>query len=433
MTGNSLLTCETTQAKVYRLELRKHFTNKSLESYLATFEKHLAVLNDKINLIVDSKDKGVIKDIKPTLSTLVLDTIGENLFSTRFSSQKAGRKEPQFITDIDCCLTEADWLLIEQWKTTSGNFVIMSLAAWLGPMCWKLLALAGRVISFKMAMIRLVLKIYWKVFWQRRKLGDHYQPPSTMMGAVVDRQMSAFYSSNLSLLTFYSGFRDAFWHLSIFMLAGHQTSTMTLTWALYYLCRHETVRQKLQEEVDDFLKNREENSPQEMTEVLTDKSALKYLEAVLKETMRLAPAGPYLGRKATADVTLPVNFAEDSGEPTEFMTIPAGTNVIVMSQYMHYSERYFRKAGSFIPERWLKATENEFENIPPPCYNPFSAGTRACIGEKYAMLQMKLALLSLCSKFDFTFAHPDTTFCTPLHHMVQGPARFAVKFSHRIK
>ncbi|XP_017488429.1 PREDICTED: steroid 17-alpha-hydroxylase/17,20 lyase-like, partial [Rhagoletis zephyria] len=150
---------------------------------------------------------------------------------------------------------------------------------------------------------------------------------------------------------------------------------MTLTWALYYLCRHETVRQKLQEEVDEFLKNKESSS--EMTEVLTNKSALKYLEAVLKETMRLAPAGPYLGRKAAVDVILPVSSA--NSEEKEFITIPAGTNVIVMSQYMHYSERYFREAGSFIPERWLEV-EGEI-CLPPPCYNPFSAGTRACIGE----------------------------------------------------
>src|SRR5699024_7070134 len=103
----------------------------------------------------------------------------------------------------------------------------------------------------------------------------------------------------------------------------------------------------------------------------------------------------------------------------------------------HYSEENFKDAKCFVPERFLKADQEQMVgsadepiSVSAAAYIPFSAGTRACIGERYAMLQMKLAMVSILRKYDIAFVNPDTTL-EPQHHMVQGPARFAIKFSRR--
>ena len=421
-------------AKVYRQELIKHFFSKSFESYIETFAISLKVLDAKIERLVDSSEtKGTLKDIKPTISTLVLDSIGDNFFSMKFNAQSNG--EPTFITSLEFLMSEANMLMIEEWKTISNSCVINNFCFLIYAAFWKVPTLFKSIISFKFSMLRLVLQQYWKVYKQKQNSKNGNFCPFSLMETIVHRRISAAFSRGLSLwspLTFYTEFKEAYWHQSMFMIAGHQTTSMALTWALYYLCKHEQTKQKLQTEVDDFLKD----SPP-MTKVFTSKSALRYLEAVLRETLRLAPAAPYLGRKAAADVTFSVSSVDSTEEPDQLITIPAGTNVVVMAQYMHYSERYYRDAGSFIPERWLKTeaqNENRKKNSASTpttsCYFSFSAGNRACFGEKYAMLQMKLTLLSICRKYDFTFAYPDTV-CEPSHHLAQRPARFAIKFSRR--
>ena len=422
------------------MELRRHLFTRPLESYIAKFSANLAILEGKIEQIIDSPQRqGVLEDLQPTISALVLDQVGDSLFSIQFNSQSRGELPP-FIGALDVIMLEMNWFMVEQWKT-NGNFLsrLFFLPFLTG---WKLLRLLKSVLQFRLSVLRMVLTLYWRVYRRKNEHQfDDFDKPSSMMEAVVERRVSYALSSRVSLssvlslvTTAYQQFKEANYHLTMFTLAGHQTTTSSLTWTLYYLCKDEKVKQKLQAEIDDFT---EQATP--LSDILTDKSVLRYLDAVIRESLRLAPAAGYLGRQATADVQLPVRrtSGEDSTkeeeEKEQFISIPKGTNMGILVQYMHYSERYYRKAGEFIPERWLNGdNKEEMETTADTtsCYFPFSAGNRACFGEKYALLQMKVTLLSICSKFDFTFAHPET-FCQPRHYLAQAPASFAIKFSRR--
>ncbi|OTF69599.1 hypothetical protein BLA29_011653, partial [Euroglyphus maynei] len=82
-------------------EIQGHLKFKALQRYIANTERHLATLNERIDAIIDDVNKnGQIDDIKPILSTFVLDVLGENIFSTKFHSQSTG-VEPKFVRSVE--------------------------------------------------------------------------------------------------------------------------------------------------------------------------------------------------------------------------------------------------------------------------------------------------------------------------------------------
>ncbi|KAL0101837.1 hypothetical protein PUN28_019170 [Cardiocondyla obscurior] len=112
---------------------------------------------------------------------------------------------------------------------------------------------------------------------------------------------------------------------------------------------------------------------------------MQYLERVIKETMRIFPPVPLVGRKVVNNIKL--------GK----VTLLQGTNVIVNIIKLHRNEKYWSNPLTFDPDRFLP------ENIKNQsyCYIPFSIGPRNCIGIKYAMISMKVILATMVRTFVF--------------------------------
>ncbi|EFN72161.1 Cytochrome P450 4C1, partial [Camponotus floridanus] len=115
-----------------------------------------------------------------------------------------------------------------------------------------------------------------------------------------------------------------------------------------------------------------------------DLQHMDYLDRVIKETMRLFPAVPLIGRYLTEDVKI-----------GEFI-LPKGTEVFLAILTLHRNEKYWPNPLIFDPDRFLpeKGTSNKY-------YMPFSSGRRNCIGMKYAMISMKVILAILIRTFVF--------------------------------
>eukprot|EP01116_Phalansterium_solitarium_P015768 TRINITY_DN3512_c0_g2_i1.p1 TRINITY_DN3512_c0_g2~~TRINITY_DN3512_c0_g2_i1.p1 ORF type:complete len:195 (-),score=64.30 TRINITY_DN3512_c0_g2_i1:88-672(-) len=165
-------------------------------------------------------------------------------------------------------------------------------------------------------------------------------------------------------------------------LVGSETTSNSLTWILYTLAQHRHVLAKLREEVDAVLRE----GPLGYESV----GRLKYVEMVIKETMRIHPAAPVTARMAV--------------RPQKLLgyTVPAGTNVIVNFMHMHKDPRFWDKPEEFRPERWA-------EDAPKPtpgAYMPFGDGPKNCIGQRLAMLEMKTVLARIVHALDFELA-PD--------------------------
>lgn len=111
---------------------------------------------------------------------------------------------------------------------------------------------------------------------------------------------------------------------------------------------------------------------------------MKFMERVIKETMRLFPLSLVMAREALANIKL------------SKCTVPRGTILFLSVLKMHRNPQLWGPtADQFIPDRFL-------DEPPPFAYIPFSAGPRNCIGAKYAMISMKIMLCSILTHYKLT-------------------------------
>lgn len=169
--------------------------------------------------------------------------------------------------------------------------------------------------------------------------------------------------------------------LTIF-LAGHETTAVALTWALYLLSQNPEIEARLVAELDRVLGDR--------LPTFDDMPSLKYVEQVFAEAMRLYPPAWAIGRMTTEPYTMPA--------PHNWELEP-GT-IILMSPYvMHRDPRFFPEPERFDPDRWLP--ENA-DKRPKFSFFPFGGGTRVCIGERFAWMEGVLLLAVLLQKWKLT-------------------------------
>ncbi|XP_031268396.1 cytochrome P450 CYP82D47-like [Pistacia vera] len=168
------------------------------------------------------------------------------------------------------------------------------------------------------------------------------------------------------------------------ILAAADTSTVTLTWALSLLLNNPDVLKKAQNELD--IQIGKERQVRE-----SDIKNLTYLQAILKETMRLYPAGPLaLPHESTEDCTV-----------LEYH-VPAGTRLFINLWKIHRDPRVWLDPCKFQPERFL-TTHKDFDVRGQSFeYMPFSSGRRMCPGVSFGLQVMQLTLASLLHGFEFS-------------------------------
>lgn len=163
--------------------------------------------------------------------------------------------------------------------------------------------------------------------------------------------------------------RDAhiFDQLITLVAAGHETATITLAWAFYWLHRNPSVLEKLLAEIDALGRDPE---PEALVQ-------LPYLEAVLQETLRLYPVVPVASRLLIQPFEL------------QGFQLPAGVCVGAATGLVHYREDIYPEPERFNPERFIGRTYGPNE------YFPFGGGARRCLGATFAMYETKIVLATL--------------------------------------
>jgi len=168
----------------------------------------------------------------------------------------------------------------------------------------------------------------------------------------------------------------------LFFLAGHETSASNLTMTLYELSINPLVQQKAYNEVVSILGKYNKDSAKNLT--FENVTNLEYMSMVLKETLRKWNPVITLIRVANRDC----NVSD--------CTIPKDTTVMLSLHTIHHDPETWPNPDKFDPERFTK--ENSC-NRHPYAWLPFSAGPRSCIGNKFSLLEMKLALACILQKF----------------------------------
>lgn len=159
-----------------------------------------------------------------------------------------------------------------------------------------------------------------------------------------------------------------------FLLAAHESVANALVWTFVLLARNPAAEQRLHEELDRAASGGEPAAP--------DPDRLVYARAVVAESVRHHPPAWMMSRVAVEPVHV-------GGEPIE-----PGTIVVLAPSVTHHDPRYWDEPEAFRPERWL-ANGNVVSPAPAFAYFPFGAGARRCIGERFAMQELVLAVAAI--------------------------------------
>jgi cytochrome P450 len=160
------------------------------------------------------------------------------------------------------------------------------------------------------------------------------------------------------------------------LLAGHDTTSLALTWAFVLLAHHPGVDARLQAELGSVLGGRRPSA--------SDASALQYVDHVVTETLRLYPTAWAITREALRDSVI-------GGHP-----VRKGTTVVIVPWVIHRDPRFFVDPLAFQPARWANGVA---ERLPRFAYLPFGGGQRVCIGSGFAQLEATLLLASIAQRY----------------------------------
>lgn len=162
-------------------------------------------------------------------------------------------------------------------------------------------------------------------------------------------------------------------------VAGHETTAIASTWALYLLARHPEIQKRLQRESDQQLKGR---APE-----FADLARLPYALQVFKEALRLYPPAFIFSRQAATPVKIGTHEIE-AGE------------IVLMSPYLlHRNPRHFAQPLDFDPDRFHPEREAA---LPRFAYLPFGGGRRVCIGNQFALMEGQIILATLAGRLEFS-------------------------------
>ncbi|CAE6443770.1 unnamed protein product [Rhizoctonia solani] len=180
--------------------------------------------------------------------------------------------------------------------------------------------------------------------------------------------------------------------INAFVFAGFETTSSSLARTIHTLAEHPHIQSQLRAELLG-------TDPE-----LHDVDKLLYLDAVVRESLRLHPPVPTIERYASKDWVLPLRYATEDRKQETY--VKRGTKLLVsLGRANRCKETWGEDADEFRPERWLAPLPRSVSKSKiPGMYSSmmtFSAGPRSCIGYKFAVLELKIILARLVKTFQF--------------------------------
>ncbi|KAF8593285.1 cytochrome P450 [Ceratobasidium sp. AG-I] len=190
---------------------------------------------------------------------------------------------------------------------------------------------------------------------------------------------------------------DVMAQISTFLAAGHETTSTSTTWAIYKLTQHLQIQRKFRQELLECALGDEPT--------MSELDKLPYLDNIVRECLRLHPVVPPSAREAASNIQVPVSksFKDKYGVEHSYITLQKGDAIYIPIVAMNrLKEIWEEDAMEFHPERW--------DNLPeaakgmPGVWNhllTFLHGSRACIGFRFAVIEMKALMYSLVRAIEF--------------------------------
>ncbi|XP_060116515.1 cytochrome P450 3A24-like [Heteronotia binoei] len=343
--------------KRIRSVLSPAFTSGRLKEMFPIMNHYGEVLVKNVEKKVDSEESIDMKDIFGAYS---LDVITSTSFSINVDSMN--NPNDPFIMHIKKLL---------KFSFLSPLIILIVLFPFLTPLLEKI-----RVTLMPESFINFFRDVVKKIKKDRQK-NDHKNRVDFLQ-LMMDSQVSNDASEEAPAYKALTD-KEIITQATVFIFAGYETTSSSLNFLSYCLATHPDVQQRLQEEIDEAL-------PGQATPTYDAVLQMEYLDMVVNETLRLYPPGGRIERVCKKTV-------EING-----VTIPEGTVIVIPAYVLHRDPEYWLEPDEFRPERFSK--ENK-EFMDPYTFLPFGAGPRNCIGMRFALLSLKVAVVVLLQKFSF--------------------------------
>jgi cytochrome P450 len=208
-------------------------------------------------------------------------------------------------------------------------------------------------------------RVVYAIIETRRRTGEDHGDLLSMLMAARDEETGERMTDRQ--------LRD---EVMTFLLAGHETTAMALSWTWYLLAHHPEIEERLCGEIEGALSGR--------TPTIDDLPRLQYPRQVVEEAMRLYP--PVWG------------FVRQAVHPDTIAgyTIPKGTIVNIMPYVTHRHPAFWEDPDRFDPDRF---TPERVRDRPRFAYLPFSGGPRLCIGNEFALMEAQLVVAMLLQRY----------------------------------
>ena len=200
----------------------------------------------------------------------------------------------------------------------------------------------------------------------------------------------------------------------LFFIAGFDTTGSAITGTLFELSHRPEIQNRLYNDIVEALKDVDQTNIEEYYNVILNK--IPYLDAVIKETLRMYPPVVQLERVLSAS-----NYKLGDYE------LEKGTVVQIPTMAVHYDSEYYPDPYQYNPDRFMP--ENK-KNLTQYSYLPFGDGPRNCVGIRFAYQEMKVCLAALLQKFVFL---PNDKTPKKLHFPKKSGIRFPGPFEISIE
>lgn len=329
--------------------------------------------SERMNVALKNEGGPVIKDLLPLISEHTLNVICDTAMGTSLKDKGPHQeKYRKAVYDMGHSLVER---MVRPWLYQDWLFFTL-------PPGWHQSKLLRTLHGFTMGIIK-------ERFSYHEKTNDKYltgftdeqnqKKDDVDVGirkrrlAMLDLLIAAHRKNQIDI----EGIRE---EVDTFMFRGHDTTAMSITFTIMLLAEHKEIQDRARTEVKEVM---DANNGKMTMSALQN---LPYLERCIKESLRLFPSVPFISRKPETDLKLS-NY-----------TIPANTTVHLHIVDVHRDPQFWPEPEVYNPDRFLP--EN-CQGRHPYCYIPFSAGPRNCIGQRFAMFELKAVVGSLLYNFQF--------------------------------
>ncbi|XP_029950461.1 cytochrome P450 3A40-like [Salarias fasciatus] len=347
---------EDDQWRRIRSVLSPSFTSGRLKEMFSIMQHHSAIL---VNNMKKMADKDEPLEMKEFFGPYSMDVVASTAFSVDIDS--LNNPSDPFVTNIKKML---------KFDLLDPLFLAVALFPFLGPIFEKM------EFSFFPTSVTDFFYASLQKIKSSRETSKQQENRVDFLQLMIDSQKNLNGGDKDKALSDHEILSQAM----IFLFAGYETTSSTLTFLAYNLATNPDVMKKLQQEIDATFPNK---GPIEY-QALMD---MDYLDAAINESLRLYPIAARLERVAKASV-------EING-----LVIPKDMVVMVPTWPLHRDPEIWPEPERFKPERFTKGNK---ETIDPYTYMPFGMGPRNCIGMRFALVSMKLALVEVLQKFSFS-------------------------------